>query len=158
MRRSHDLFTRRWQAGRATGEQTMSMPRGIANYGFVLGGFVLRTLSRTFEAMGDASSDSGTRLEYHSIAMVFLLGALAVWLFALYRFFRRMTGGTTANKASQDARAFADEAPGAREGDTFDPDAALARYMARKASEPAPTPAPAAPAVRQPATFGRKIA
>ena len=128
----------------------------LAIFGFVLGGLILRAASKGFEAMGDGApmiegGVSTDRLMFHLFALVLLIAAAACWLRAAYLFFRKLYKSGPA-KDPELERVFADQGADAREAE-FDPDAALARYLARKAdSEPAmPVDLPAARA-----TFGRK--
>jgi len=124
---------------------------------------LLWVLAKSFEAMGDravliAGVGHGQGVPWYLLALVLLIAAFASFLFGVRRIYLRSTGRLTQPQpAAPDARdivalsrVFADET-----GDTgFDPDAALARYMAR---QPESDSAPSRNAPEPPrGGFGRK--
>ena len=124
---------------------------------WLVAGLVLSTLSRGFEAMGDAapfaeSGVSGERLMFHSLALALLLAAIACGI-KLIAVLLGSVRDTVAGSPQTVARVFSEtpQAPG-----EFDPDAAFERYMAKKAS--GDIEVPAGPAGQSPprAGFGRK--
>lgn len=123
-------------------------------------GIVAIALSRGFEAMGDAApyaeaGVSGERLTFHLAALVLLIAGGAAFLRALVGAVRTIQGkvATPAATPTRAAAAVFSE-PSRHDGD-FDPDAAFARYMERKAAgEVQPVTAGAATPPRQ--GFGRK--
>jgi len=127
----------------------LSSRPGVFRY--ILLAIVLRAFSKGFEAMGDravliAGVGHGEGVPYYLVALVFLLGALAAFVFAMRRWYLRVTGkGQPAEPApvgnARDIVALSQVFDDERGETAFDPDAALARYMARKpqdatASEP----------------------
>lgn len=115
-------------------------------------GSIFFGLSKGFEAMGDAApyaadGVSGERLVWHLTALVlFIFAGVCGFLFFRGLFKRYVVpprdGDRQHPTPMSDARVFAD-------AETFDPDAALARYMAKR-SAPEQTIAP------RPGGFGRK--
>ena len=118
---------------------------------WLLAGFGLLGLSRVVEALGDgfplaADGASPERLMFHSAALVILLGGFACFLHAGRLIYRSVRGKTRA--PAESALEESVQAP-----DAFDPDAALARYLERKAEQGDSPP----PAARVPAAgFGRR--
>lgn len=119
---------------------------------WLLAGFGLLGASRAVEALGDgfplaADGASPERLMFHSAALVILLGGFACFLHA-GRLIYRSVRGQTPRAPAESAPAESVQAP-----DAFDPDAALARYLERKAEQGDSPP----PVARVPATgFGRR--
>lgn len=131
---------------------------------WVMGGFVLLTLSRAIEAVGDTGASPSERLPIYFLALAVLLGAGFCFIKAgrvLWDTFtgRNRGGGTDGSGptgGARPSRRLSDPLPDDG-SDSFDADAAFARYMERR-SEPeqqvistgqgAPTP--------QPRGFGRK--
>ncbi len=133
---------------------------------YLLLAIVPQSLSRGFEAMGDravaeAGIGNGAGAPYYIAALLLTVMAIALFLFALKRLFdrlRRADGSDAAppGDAMPVASAGAISAP-----QVFDPDAALERYMAKRAADAALPPVtqatrsePAAPP--RAGGFGRK--
>ena len=108
---------------------------------WVLLGGAMWTLSRGFEAMGDAApfAEDGVsteRLVFHVLALVLLLGT-AVCFFKVLRACIGMVQDRSGGPAREAARVFAPDpksAPLPQAPGEFDPDAAFARYMERKSA------------------------
>jgi hypothetical protein len=118
-------------------------------FGWLIAGFVFYKLSNLLEAMGDAApyAQEGAvayeRLQYHGTALALLLAGGACFVRAGILIWKSFRGGGTPAPAKQaETPAAADAEP------EFDPDAVIARYLARKGDQPAPS-------VR-PGGFGRK--
>ena len=129
---------------------------------------VLRAASKHFEAVGDHAVaiegiGHGAGAPYYLLGLAFLIAALLSFIFGVWRCYLRATGklvaraadeGDLTNARPKDIAALADVFADTRE---FDPDEALARYMAKR-GEPAsggPSAGPAA-AQRPSGGFGRK--
>jgi len=126
--------------------------RGFIGWGLL--GILLRAFSNGFEAMGYAAplaghGVSGERLTFHLLALVLLIGTAYCGFRALRCLWRSIRGGPSA-AANPEIRALADVFAGERE---FDPDAALARYMATRNATPEPA---TSSQVRPAGGFGRK--
>jgi hypothetical protein len=104
-------------------------------FGWLAGGFALFWFSKVFAAMGDAApfaaagGVSGERLAWHGLALVILLGGLACFIRTGILAYRSITG-RGAIPAERKPLIPGPEAP-----EAFDPDAALARYLAAKGTE-----------------------
>ena len=115
--------------------------------GWLIGGFALYKLSNVLEAMGDAAplaveGVSGERLQYHGAALVVLIGGFACFVRGGYLAWRAIKRGGTPKPPKTKAAEVSPEPE-------FDPDAAFARYMENRGSQPeVPTP--------RPGGFGRK--
>jgi hypothetical protein len=122
-------------------------------FGWLLGGFALLGFSRVLEKMGDlapvaASGPSPERALWHGLALIVVLAALACFIRTGILIWRSVSGRATAAKPNV-AAVFEDEPS------DFDPDAALARYMATRKAAPA---ASEKPALSRPAgSFGRRV-
>ena len=121
--------------------------------GAIMGGFSTYMLAKRTELMGDlAPAGSDVRLTYHMVALALMAVALLMFIRAGLTIDRTLTGRAR-KPAQKSARGFAAEPA---EPSSFDADAALARYVERKALEPKPVANPE----RQPAPvhrgFGRK--
>ena len=109
---------------------------------WLLAGFGLYWLSRVVQRLGDAyplveDGVSWDRLTFHGLALVLLLGGLVCFLRAGVLAFRMIRGGRPGSSSA----ALTDDGSGPDGAPEFDPDAALARYLARKgAEETAPEP------------------
>ena len=105
--------------------------------------------SRGFERIGDGASSAGD----HGTALLFQLAALGLLISAIFcgwKFFsshwRSIRRSGQSGELEQTVRVFQDSPQAPAE---FDPDAALASYLAKQAKSAADNPAPAR-------TFGRK--
>ncbi|MBN8484629.1 MAG: hypothetical protein J0L50_07600 [Sphingomonadales bacterium] len=130
---------------------------------YLLLAIIPQSLSRGFEAMGDravaeAGIGNGAGAPYYIAALLLTVIAGALFLFGLKRLFDRLRG-----KDRSDADPSGEDRPEPRPGafaapQDFDPDAALQRYMAKRAADETPRPAtriePAA--APRPGGFGRK--
>lgn len=102
---------------------------------YVFGGMFISGLSKIIEIRGDVAPEgSGERLFYHCLALLVLLGALACFIKGA-----RVAFGRIFNRGSSETeemvKVFADLGPPQRDrpdDENFDPDAALARYFARR--------------------------
>ncbi|KTE06596.1 hypothetical protein [Sphingopyxis sp. H115] len=124
-------------------------PPGFRTLTLIALGFGLRTLSKALERAGDLAGDPGTRLFHHVSALVLLIAAVACFIWALKRmFFARPRGSD-----EKTATAAPPQPVGIRPEETsFDPDAALARYMRnRTGGKPGDLSAP-----KPSGGFGRK--
>ena len=108
-------------------------------------------LSKGVEGMGDSAFAAGNRggaLTSHLLALAFLLGALVCgWMFFRSLVRKQGSHGTVTGTDKRDAQVFED-AP--KDEGLFDPDAALASYLAKRDQ----SPPPAAPPTQG---FGRRI-
>ncbi|HEX8057913.1 MAG TPA: hypothetical protein VF481_14720 [Novosphingobium sp.] len=127
---------------------------------YVFGGMFVSGLSKIIEIRGDVAPEgSGERLFYHCLALLVLLGALACFIkggrVAFGRIFNRGSSET-----EEMVKVFADLGPpqwDRSDDENFDPDAALARYFARKQADGSePVHRTAVPARPAPGGFGRK--
>ena len=101
------------------------------------------------EAWGDsfpyaAEGVSWDRLTWHGLALLVLLGGFYCFVRAFAAAWRTIRGDKAAGRAA--AAAFDDEA-----SETFDPDAALARYLEKRAA-----PAPGQITRPRPGGFGKR--
>lgn len=123
-------------------------PPGFRTVMLLALGFGLKTLSHILERAGDLATDPGARLFNHVSALAVLIAAGACFVWALKRMF---FGKPRAPKDTQTVPEAAPEPAADPDAASFDPDAALARYMAgRTAAGPGDRPAPG------PGGFGRK--
>jgi hypothetical protein len=122
-------------------------------FGWLLGGFALLGVSRVLGRLGDlapvaASGPSPERALWHGLALILVLASLACFIRTGILIWRSVSGRPTAPKPKV-AAVFEDERS------DFDPDAALARYMANRKAEPATGEKPA---LSRPAgSFGRRV-
>lgn len=119
---------------------------------WLVGGFVLLTGSKALEGRGDVApylqgGGPGSGLPFHLLALVVLIAAFACFLRAGYNSYRRISGKASAPEKNV-AKVFADE-PAPEQ--SFDADAALARYMEKKRAGLLPDDLPPSPRA-----FGRK--
>ncbi|MEE4206912.1 MAG: hypothetical protein V2I39_11510 [Erythrobacter sp.] len=129
---------------------------------WLVGGFVLLTLSGVVEAVGDTGATPGERLPLYFAALGMLLGAGACFVLGIRSAFKGVFGRKKADPARSDtapARPATRIDPVEAQADLqsdFDPDAALARYLAKRSAD-APAP-PEAQARTGPKAggFGRK--
>ncbi|WP_298337568.1 hypothetical protein [uncultured Erythrobacter sp.] len=141
-------------------------------FGWLIGGFVLLSISRFIERIGDFGATSADRLPVYFLAFGALLGAgycfikagRGVWKALQDQFGNGPTKDEGPDQEVQPARRLADsEYEHANPITEFDADDALARYMARRDPEAPPneiSPTPIAPANPKPSgrpAFGRKI-
>jgi hypothetical protein len=129
---------------------------------WLVGGFVLLGLSGMIEAVGDTGATAAEGLPLYLAALAVLLGAP----FCFFKAFRAAFAGKGQDRPAPPAPRNARPAhrivdpPEAAEIEDFDPDAAFARYMAKRTGQtgeahpeaPVPTTLQAPPS-----TFGRKI-
>ncbi|MCL9982688.1 MAG: hypothetical protein NBV60_05975 [Erythrobacter sp.] len=129
---------------------------------WLVGGFMLLGLSGMIEAVGDSGATAADRLPIYLFALAVLLGAP----FCFYKAIRRAFAGTRSRKPAPSAPESPRAAhrivdgPAPAESGEFDPDAAFARYMEKRASQPSDTQlgeaAPPSPQPPRP-SFGRKV-
>lgn len=111
---------------------------------FVAAGFALSLAGKPVELFGDVAPEgSGERLGYHVLALVLVLLAIMMFVKGGIAAVRAITGRTETSARSL-VRIFAEEP---QDPSTFDPDAALSRYLQSKADDPsqsakAPMPRP----------------
>lgn len=121
--------------------------------GWLLAGFGLFRLSRLFEGIGDsypvaADGVSWDRLTWHGLALLVLLAALACFIRTGVLIWRlRGRGASTAGETAR----LTGPAGGPQAEPAFDPDAVIARYLAKKGGQP-DSPAPRPPG----GGFGRR--
>lgn len=120
-------------------------PPGFRTFALIAVGFSLKFLSGRLELAGDLSEAASARLGYHLSALALLIGAFGcfAWAFKMIFFAKpaaRRPDLAPAEKMPEPAGVYPE---------TFDPDAALARYLSRRSD---PGDAPAA----KPGAFGRK--
>ncbi|WP_285710951.1 hypothetical protein [Erythrobacter oryzae] len=129
---------------------------------WVMGGWVLLIAAKFVEAIGDRGATAGERLPIYSFAIVVLCGAAFCFIRAgrvLWdNFTGKNKGGSGPGGGARPARRLADTLPddGA---DSFDVDAAFARYMERRGESGSQAPQPSgqnALPPPQPRGFGRK--
>jgi hypothetical protein len=119
-------------------------------FGWLIAGFAFYKLSGVLEAMGDAApyaADGGVayeRLQYHGTALALLVAGGACFVRAGILIWKSVRGGGSP-KPDKPAKA---EAPVEAEP-AFDPDAALARYLANRDGGDTPRPT-------SPTGFGRR--
>lgn len=131
----------------------MSNPRKFTMPLSLFGGIGAYFLGKFLEKIGDAAPMGAERTLFHVAALAAILVGLACFLRAGFVIWRWFTGGTAPTEKAALTRVFADEPEPASD---FDPDAALSRYMARKAADPQLAMPAVEQPVRPPATFGRK--
>jgi len=122
-------------------------PPGFRTFALIAAGFSLRFLSGRLELAGDLSEAASTRLGYHLAALVLLVAAFGCFAWAFKRIFFDKPAVPPADAAPPEKK----PEPVDVYPETFDPDAALARYMSRRDDpELADRPVP------RPGGFGRK--
>jgi hypothetical protein len=124
-------------------------PPGFRTVMLLALGFGLRTLSKALERAGDLAGDPAVRLFNHVSALVVLIAAAACFIWALKRMFFDKPRAPGQNAAPVAAPTPVDIYP---EEASFDPDAALARYMRNRTGVEAADPL----APKPPGGFGRK--
>lgn len=129
---------------------------------WLVGGFVLLGLSGMIEAVGDTGTTAADRLPIYLFALAVLLGAPFCFYKAIRNVFAGAGSGKRAPSATENPRAahrIIDVLAPAETGE-FDPDAAFARYMEKRTSQPSDTQlgetAPPNPQPPRPG-FGRKV-
>ena len=131
---------------------------------WLVGGFALLTLSGVVEAIGDTGATPGERLPLYFAALAMLLGAGACFVLGIRGALKTVFGKKKAAPTEADpapTRPATRIDPVSAETDLqsdFDPDAALARYLAKRApnaAAPAEIPASARTG-RKAGGFGRK--
>lgn len=124
-------------------------PPGFRTVVLLALGFGLKTLSHILERAGDLAGDPGVRLFNHVSALVVLIAAGACFIWALkLMFFDKPRTPDEAQAAPEATPQHVDIYPAEA---SFDPDAALARYMNnRTGADLDDRPAP------RPGGFGRK--
>ena len=125
----------------------MINPPGFRVYALIAAGFALKLLSGRLELAGDLSAAAEVRLSYHLTALALLIAAFICfgWAFKMI-FFGKPKGPSDEQPPAPKRRD-----PVAPDAETFDPDAAIARYMTRRGSS-GPDDIP----VAKPGGFGRK--
>lgn len=137
---------------------------------WLIAGFALLGVSGLLESMGDAGASPGERLPLYLPALLALIGAPFCFFRGIRSAISGIFGGDSdrpkatkpAATAAQPAHRIAQVDPAQAE-DTFDADAAFARYMEKRAAQPEAEPAapPATIAKRQPPAarpaFGRRV-
>lgn len=122
-------------------------PPGFRTIALIAVGFALIRLSNSLELSGDLSDVAGTRLSYHLSALLALIAALGCFAWGLKTLFfekRDVPAAPPPGKTLQHVDIYPEES-------TFDPDAAIARYMqGRGDPDPGDAPAP------KPGSFGSK--
>lgn len=119
----------------------------MRNIGWLIAGFALYKLSKVLEGLGDAAplavgGVSAERALWHGAALVILVAGLACFVRALVLAWRAIRGGAPKTVPP------APEAGTPDPSEAFDPDAALARYLANRdpslpaAEKPAPPRGP----------------
>ncbi|MCL9998064.1 MAG: hypothetical protein NBV68_01660 [Erythrobacter sp.] len=132
---------------------------------WVMGGWVLLTLARLIEAIGDRGATSSERLPIYFLGIGVLLGAAfcfikagrVVWDTFTGRNRGGGSGGNGPEGGARPARRLTDALP-ADGSDSFDADAAFARYMERRGDSGPQAPRASDQSVPppQPRGFGRK--
>lgn len=131
---------------------------------WVMGGWVLLIAAKFVEAIGDRGATAGERLPIYSFAIVVLFGAGFCFVKAgrvLWDNFtgknRRGDSGGGPDGGARPARRLAPPLPDDG-SDSFDVDAAFARYMERRGESGSQAPQPAGQSMPppQPRGFGRK--
>ena len=117
-------------------------------FGWLIAGFAFYKLSGVLETMGDAApytaegAVSYERLQYHGTALALLVACGACFVRAGILIWKSVRGGDSSKPKAAKAETPVEPEP------EFDPDAALARYLAKKGEQPAAT--------IHPTGFGRK--
>ncbi|WP_349514213.1 hypothetical protein [Erythrobacter sp. NFXS35] len=137
---------------------------------WLIAGFALLGVSSLLESIGDTGASPGERLPLYVPALLALLGAPICFFRGIRSAISEIIGGNSDKpKAAKPAATVARPAQRladintAEAEDTFDADAAFARYMEKRAAQPAAEPvAPRATmAERQPPAarpvFGRRV-
>ena len=125
---------------------TMNQP-GFRVFALISVGFALKFMSRQFELSGDLSAAAGARLGYHLTALAILIAAFVCFAWAFKMIFFDKPGTPHNDTPSPPKK----PDPVDAYADTFDPDAAIARYMSRRGDpDSGETP------VARPGGFGRK--
>lgn len=129
-------------------------------------GFILKSVSRSFELRGDLArtlGDDGGALRGHVAALLMLIAAVICFGYGLYHFFKGLRSKPEEPEPYVLEERVVDPVEASTEGTSFDADAIMARYMANRDRAPAravDSPAadeavrPAMPAARP--AFGRK--
>mgnify|MGYP003578218520 CR=1 FL=1 len=122
-------------------------PPGFRTFALIAAGFALKFLSGQLELAGDLSGIASTRLGYHLSALALLIAAFGCFAWAFKKIFFDKPAAPPADIAAPEKT----PEPVDIYPETFDADAALARYMSRRNdSDPAGAPVP------RPGGFGRK--
>ncbi len=122
-------------------------PPGFRTFALIAVGFSLKFLSGRLELAGDLSAAASTRLGYHLSALAVLIAAFGCFAWAFKRIFFDKPAAPPADAAPPEKK----PEPVDVYPETFDPDAALARYMSRRGdTDPGDAPVP------KPGGFGRK--
>ncbi|WP_017666166.1 hypothetical protein [Porphyrobacter sp. AAP82] len=133
---------------------------------WVMGGWVLLIAAKSVEAIGDRGATPGERLPIYSFAIVVLFGAGFCFIRAGRVLWDNFTGknkgggsgGSGPGRGARPARRLTDPLPD-NDSDSFNANAAFARYMERRGQSAPQAPSPAgqdAPPPPQPRGFGRK--
>jgi hypothetical protein len=122
-------------------------PPGFRVFALIAVGFALKLLSGRLELAGDLSAAVEVRLGYHLTALALLMAAFICfgWAFKIIFF------GKPKVSSTEQPPALKRPDPVVPDAETFDPDAAIARYMTRRGS-----PGPGDVPVAKPGGFGRK--
>ena len=122
-------------------------PPGFRIFALIAVGFALRFLSGRLELAGDLSAAASSRLSYHISALVLLIAAFGCFAWAFKKIFFDKPAAPIVDAAPPEKK----PEPVDVYPETFDPDAALARYISRRGeSDPGDAPP------RGPGGFGRK--
>ncbi len=127
----------------------MTLTRRKGAFRYLLLAIIPQSLSKGFEAMGDravqeAGQGQGAGTPYYLPALLLTLVAIGLCLFALKRFFDRLTGkGRDGDgpRFDRPENAELDETPGA--SSAFDPDTIMQRYIENRQPSPPTNRAPA---------------
>lgn len=124
-------------------------PPGFRTFIMLVFGFGLKSLSNILERAGDLAGDPGARLFNHVSALVVLVAAGACFVWALkLMFFDRPR---TPNEPQVGPEAVPQHVDIHPADASFDPDAALARYMGNRTGSDLGDVSPT-----KPGSFGRK--
>lgn len=135
-----------------------------------IAGSAMLALASLLESIGDTGGSPGERLPLYLPALAAMIGAPFCFFRAIRSAISEIIGGNTdkpkpakaAATAARPAQPIA-QIDTAEAHDAFDADAAFARYMEKRAAQPAPEPVapPAGMAQRQPSAtrpaFGRRV-
>lgn len=131
---------------------------------WVMGGFVLLALSRVIESVGDTGTSPSERLPIYLFALAVLLGAAFCFIKAGRVLWDSVTGknrgggtgGSGPEGGPRPARRLVDTLP-PDGSDSFDADAAFARYIERRGEQTDQVPVAGQPEQPPaPRAFGRK--
>lgn len=132
----------------------------------VIVGFMLKSVSRSFELRGDLArtlGDDGGALRGHLAALLVLIASVICFGYALYHFFKGLRSKPEDPEPYALEERVVDPAQTRADDTSFDADAVLARYLANRDRSPArsaespssdPGVRPAMPGARP--AFGRK--